>query len=160
MHIAFFQPSQTETVVDLLRDMSIHYNGLNASDRPEIKRNFIENVLGDHSGVRLVIAAEDNRAVGLASISILYPASKERGQLFMKEMYVVSGCRGRGIGKALMRFVARYAVEKSCIRFDWTVDTTNPSALAFYRSLGAKPAPDKIYFRLAASELERFASVD
>ncbi|HWB46855.1 MAG TPA: hypothetical protein VG900_15565, partial [Hyphomicrobiaceae bacterium] len=82
MRIQFYMPEHLETVADLFFDMSVHYNGANASQRDEIKRNLIENVLGPHSGVRLVIALDDARAVGLASISILYPAPKERGQLF------------------------------------------------------------------------------
>ena len=158
MRIQFYKPEHLETVVDLLLDMSVHYNGENASERDEVKRNLVENVLGEHSGVRLVLALDDDRVVGLASISILYPASRERGQLFMKELYVASDCRGRGIGKALMHFVAGYAVEKSCIRFDWTVDETNADALRFYRQLGTHTAPSKLYFRLAGRELEHFAS--
>jgi ribosomal protein S18 acetylase RimI-like enzyme len=93
----------------------------------------------------------------MASISILYPAPKERGQLFMKELFVASDCRGKGIGTALMRFVARYAVAKSCSRFDWTVDRTNEDALEFYRQLGAQSEPGKLYFRLGGNDLERFA---
>src|SRR5687768_7645147 len=118
MRIKLYDPDHLETVADLLLDMSVHYNGENASTRDEVRRNLIENVLGQHSGVQLFIALDSGRAVGLASISILYPAPKEHGQLFMKELYVASDCRGRGIGKALMHCLARYAVEKSCSRFD------------------------------------------
>ncbi|MGC3980203.1 MAG: GNAT family N-acetyltransferase [Steroidobacteraceae bacterium] len=158
MHIQFYTHEYLETVTDLMLDMSAHYNGPNASERHEVRQNLIKNILGEHSGVHLVIALDGVRAVGLASISILYPAPKERGQLFMKELFVASDCRGGGIGKALMHFVARYAVSKSCSRFDWTVDETNLEALSFYRQLGAQTNPGKLYFRLAGPELDHFAS--
>ena len=158
MRIEFFRSEHLETATDLLRDMSVHYNGLDASERPEVRRNLVENILGEHSGVQLVLALEGGRAIGLASISILYPAKKERGQLFMKELYVASDSRGSGVGRALMQFVARYALDKACIRFDWTVDATNADALEFYRQLGAHPSQEKVYFRLAGEELENFAS--
>jgi ribosomal protein S18 acetylase RimI-like enzyme len=160
MHIEFFTSDQLETVADLFHDMSVHYNGSDASERSAVKRNLIENILGDHSGVRLVIASANGRAVGLASIAILYPASRERGQLFMKEIYVLSSYRGRGIGKELIRFVARHALETGCIRLDWTVDADNERALKFYRDLGARVAQDKIYFRVTGEDLERLAATD
>ncbi|GMW07792.1 MAG: N-acetyltransferase [Nevskiales bacterium] len=158
MRIEFFQSEQLETVVDLFHEMSAHYNGADASDCATVRRHLADNILAEHSGVRLVIASEDHRAVGLASISILYPAPKERGQLFMKELYVVSDRRGEGIGSALMTFLARYAMRMGCSRFDWTVDATNREALDFYHQVGARSLSDKVYFRLAGDDLERFVS--
>lgn len=155
LHIAFYTPEQLETVADLFHDMSVHYHGQSASGRSVVRTNLAENILSEHSGVRLVIASEGGRAVGVASIAILYPAPKERGQLFMKDIYVLSVCRGQGIGKALIHFVARYALDMGCSRFDWTVDRDNEQAMAFYRRLGALPANDKVYFRVSGVDLER-----
>ena len=41
VHIAFFSEDQLESVVDLLYDMSTHYNGSNASDRESVKHNLV-----------------------------------------------------------------------------------------------------------------------
>jgi GNAT superfamily N-acetyltransferase len=158
MEIAFFRQEQLESVVDLLHEMSLHYNRDNASSRDVVKANLIDNILGADSGVRLVIASETSRAVGLATISLLYPAPKERGQLFMKELYVVSDKRGAGVGRALMHWTAKYAVSKNCGRLDWTVDDTNPQALSFYRELGATHVAGKLYFRFSDEQLLRFAT--
>jgi len=158
MHIDFFDAKYLETVVDLFHDMSIHYNGQNASDRDTVKKNLVENILGKDSGVRLVLALEDGKAVGLASISLLYPAPKERAQLFMKELYTVSVKRNCGIGRKLMNFVARYALEKGCSRFDWAVDDTNREAVAFYEDLGATHVTGKLYYRFSGEQLEKFAT--
>ena len=158
VEIAFFRQEQLESVVDLLHEMSVHYNRDNASSRDVVKANLIGNILGPDSGVRLVIASEASRAVGLAAISLLYPARKERGQLFMKELYVVSDKRGAGVGRALMHWTAKYAVSKNCCRLDWTVDDTNPQALSFYRELGATHLTGKLYFRFSDEQLLRFAT--
>jgi GNAT superfamily N-acetyltransferase len=158
MEIAFFRQEQLESVADLLREMSVHYNPDNVSSRDVIKANLVENILGPDSGVHLVIASEASRAIGLATISLLYPAPKERGQLFMKELYVVSDKRGAGVGRALMRWTARYAVAKNCSRFDWTVDDTNSKALSLYRELGATHVTGKVYFRFSDEQLLRFAT--
>jgi GNAT superfamily N-acetyltransferase len=157
MHISFLQPTHLESTVDLLHEMSVHYNGKAASTREAVQANLVDNILGPHSDVHLVVAYEASRVVGLAAISILYPAPKERGQLFMKELYVASDCREAGIGQELMRWIARYAVSMGCIRFDWTVDAGNLKAISFYRELGAIHLTEKLYFRLSGVELADFA---
>ena len=157
MRIGFFKQDQLETVADLLCDMSIHYNGANASERTVVRQNLVQHILGADSGVMLVVASDASRAIGLASISLLYPAPKEQGQLFMKELYVVSDRRAKGIGQAIMRWVAGYAIQKNCIRFDWTVDATNPKAIEFYRELGATRVEDKLYYRFSGDQLLKFS---
>src|SRR5207247_9994774 len=132
MEIAFFRQDQLESVVDLLHDMSVHYNRDNASSRDVVKANLIDNILGPDSGVRLVIASEASRAIGLTAISLLYPAPKERRQLFMKELYVVSDKRGAGVGRVLMRWTARCAVVKYCSSLVWTADDTYPNPLLLF----------------------------
>jgi ribosomal protein S18 acetylase RimI-like enzyme len=158
MDVQFYSPEHFESVVDLLCEMSVLYNGSNASDRDVVSENLKQTILGPDSGVKVVVAVDHRRVVGMACISLLYPAPKERGQLFMKELYVVGDRRRNGIGLELMRFVAAYAVRKACSRFDWTVDETNPMALAFYHELGATQIDSKVYFRFADKDLLTFAS--
>jgi ribosomal protein S18 acetylase RimI-like enzyme len=147
--VRFFESADTEPVADLLHDMSRHYNGDNASSREVVRRNLIANILGADSDVRIVVAESEAGIVGLAMISILYPAPKEHAQLFMKELYVLSSARSRGVGRQLMAWVARFAAEKNCSRFDWTVDAHNASARAFYDSLGATRVDEKLYYRFS-----------
>ncbi len=159
MDTDFYRDEQLESVVDLLHDMSVHYNGVNASSREAVRGNLLHNILGPHSSVRLVVASRENKVIGLAAISILYPAPKEKGQLFMKELYVLSSARGKGVGKVIMKWVAQYAVAKDCVRFDWAVDAPNKEALAFYQQLGANQVTDKLYFRMSGEQLIRFAAI-
>lgn len=157
MQIRFFEPADLESMADLLTDMSGHYNGAEASSRETVRAHLATRILGPGSGVRLVVAVDAGRVCGMAAISLLYPAPKERGQLFMKELYVHSGLRGRDIGERLMCWVARHAIEQDCVRLDWTAEAGNPGALRFYRRLGARRVGEKIYFRFAGDALRRFA---
>jgi ribosomal protein S18 acetylase RimI-like enzyme len=160
MQIRLFSTEDTESIVDLLHDMSVHYNGSNASSREAVRSNLVKNILGPKSGVRLVVALDGLRVAGLAAISLLYPAPKERAQLFMKELYVHSSDRGRGVGERMMSWLARYAVDNQCVRFDWTVDESNTGALRFYNELGATHVKDKLYFRFAGAALDALAAED
>lgn len=144
--------------MDLLHEMSAHYNHGDASDRDRIRHNLVGNMLGANSGVRLILALDGERAVGLASAAILYPAVRERGQLFLKELYVIASHRGRGIGTKLIRYLAAYALANNCVRLDWTVERDNQRALEFYAGLGSMPAQNKLYFRVTGSDLSDLAT--
>ncbi|HEY1399040.1 GNAT family N-acetyltransferase [Roseateles sp.] len=160
MQIRFNCQDDFNSLLDLLADMSVHYNGTNASGRDAIERHLRERMLGPDADVRFVVAVEAGVVRGMAAISLLYPAPKERGQLFMKELYVHSDHRGMNVGEQLMRWVARYAEEKNCVRFDWTVDADNAGALNFYKRLQAEQLSSKLYFRLSGDSLRQLAQGD
>jgi GNAT superfamily N-acetyltransferase len=88
----------------------------------------------------------------------MYPSPGLKAQLYLKELYVHEGHRGKGAGRTLMKFVARYALAHGCNRMDWSAEKTNPAALEFYEAVGAKPLAKKVYYRLADGELESFAN--
>ena len=157
MEIRFFQSEDTDSAAALLYEMSCHYHGNKASTREAVRRNLVENILGSDSDVRIVVAMVSARVIGLATLSILYPAPNERAQLFMKELYVAADWRSQGIGTQIMKWIAQYAVKTNCARFDWTVDAQNTKAIAFYKSLGALHVADKLYFRFSGDELQRLA---
>ena len=158
MKIDFFTDDQTEAVVDAFHALCRHYHGDAAQPREVVRRNLLDNVLAADSGVRIVVASEGAQVAGLATIALLYPAPQERGQLFMKDLFVLEAWRGTGLGERLMRFIASHAVARGCVRFDWTAERTNPGAFAFYERLGAKTVPEKVYFRLTGDDLAALAA--
>lgn len=158
MQIAFFEPANFDALAVAFQDMGQHYFGHAAPNTDTVRLALANEILGDDSGVRLVVARNGNQIAGFATISILYPAPGLKGQLFMKDLYVCSAWRGQGIGEEIMRFLAAYALSKGCVRFDWTAEDTNHGAIAFYERLGANKVPEKIYFRLTQSEIQALAA--
>ncbi len=114
-------------------------------------------VLGEDSDVKVMMAFEGDTGIGLASFSIMYPSPNLKGQLYLKELFVDEEYRGKGVGQALMKAVARYALDHNCSRMDWSAEKTNPSALEFYQAIGATPLDIKVYYRIASEDLESFA---
>ncbi len=75
----------------------------------------------------------------------------------MEDLYVEPEWRGRGLGQALMAYVAHLAVERGCGRFEWAVLHWNEPAIGFYRQLGAVPENDWTVYRLSDAALVRLA---
>ena len=84
--------------------------------------------------------AETDNIVGLVGMAVVYhiPWTYDlRPTLIMKELFVRSEGRGRGVGRALLRRVAARALELDCPRVQWTVLDTNDPAKRFYEAAGA-----------------------
>ena len=65
--------------------------------------------------------------------------------------------RGRGLGKALLQYLARLAVDRGCARLEWNVLDWNSLALDFYRALGAVPLAEWTIHRVSGEALVRLA---
>jgi GNAT superfamily N-acetyltransferase len=87
----------------------------------------------------------------------LFPAARCTPALFLKDLFVSAGARSRGVGLALMRAVARLAVDRGCSRINWNTARDNAGALAFYARLGARPWDDVVSLRVDGAALARLA---
>src|SRR5580704_14530118 len=77
--------------------------------------------------------------------------------LYLEDLYVKPSSRGLGIGRAILRRLARVAVERDCGRLEWSVLDWNEPALKFYKSLGAVPMTDWTIHRVTADALRSLA---
>jgi GNAT superfamily N-acetyltransferase len=117
-----------------------------------------EELFGARPVIEAVVGWEDGRAVGFALYFHNFSTFLARRGLYLEDLFVVPEARGRGYGKALMRHVARIAVERECGRFEWAVLDWNQPAIAFYRSLGAEVLPDWRICRLTGEALMALGS--
>ncbi|MFC4034475.1 GNAT family N-acetyltransferase [Streptomyces polygonati] len=92
---------------------------------------------------------DGDQILGLASYSLLWPAAGAETSLSLKELYVREHARRSGVARALMAELRKAASDAGCSRIEWTADTDNPAALAFYEALGAEPQDGKIFYRAA-----------
>ena len=76
-------------------------------------------------------------AVGFAVYFFNYSTWQGRHGLYLEDLYVSPEHRGKGAGMALLRQLARIAVDHDCGRFEWSVLDWNAPAIGFYRRIGA-----------------------
>jgi GNAT superfamily N-acetyltransferase len=77
--------------------------------------------------------------------------------LYLEDLYVRPGMRGRGVGRRLLAHLAGLARERDCARFEWAVLNWNEPAIGFYRRLGAVPMDEWQIYRLTGDALGRLA---
>lgn len=117
-----------------------------------------ETLFGERPYAEVVLAYYDDEPVGYALYFHSYSTFLGRPGLYLEDLFVRPALRGKGIGKALLAFVARVASERTCGRLEWSVLNWNEPAVGFYKSLGAKPMDTWTVYRMTDEPLARLAS--
>ena len=150
-----------EVVCDLIHALA-RYERLEShcKSTPERLR---EELFGPHAVIGCVLAWERNestcaeRPVGFALYLYNFSTFLTRRGLYLEDLFVVEDARRRGYGRALIRHLARKALEEGCGRFDWSVLDWNQPAIDFYERLGAEVMPDWRICRLSGDALRKAA---
>ena len=75
----------------------------------------------------------------------------------LEDLYVTPALRGHGIGKALLRELARITVSEGCARLEWDVLTWNEPAINVYKRIGAETMEAWHIMRLSGDALHSLA---
>lgn len=77
--------------------------------------------------------------------------------IWLEDLVVTGEHRGNGVGRALIRDLARICVERGYPRLEWYVDDINDEGKAFYGRLGSEAQTGLTIHRLAGSTLAEVA---
>ena len=105
-----------------------------------------------------VLCEQDGAALGFAVYFFNYSTWTGRHGIYLEDLFVRTQARGQGAGLALLRHLARLAVEKDCARFEWSVLDWNTPAIEFYTAAGARPQDEWTVYRLQGQALHDFAN--
>ena len=115
------------------------------------------SLFSDSATAYALIALLDDKPVGFCVYFYNYSTWLGKNGLYLEDLFVLPEHRGTGIGKALLKYLAKIAIKNNCGRFEWSVLDWNEPAINFYQSIGAKPQDEWIIYRLAGDELKEFA---
>jgi GNAT superfamily N-acetyltransferase len=104
--------------------------------------------------------AHDPVAIGFAIYFFNFSTWLGKHGIYLEDLYVTPEARGAGAGKALLRAVARLALENDCGRFEWSVLKWNTPSIAFYEACGAGALDEWVGYRMDRAAIEAFAAGD
>jgi GNAT superfamily N-acetyltransferase len=107
---------------------------------------------------RCLIAEENGELVGFLAYYFVPFTYRAKPNLIIKELYIADRCRSRGIGRQLMKAVAREAREAGCGMIKWWVAKWNERGIEFYKRLGAKTDSDWHEFQLSEKAFRDLAA--
>ena len=138
-------PQDLGAVNDLLQQvLTVHHQG-----RPdlfnEIGKKYTDQELLDifaNPETPVFVYEADGKVLGYAFCAFEHKGSgslRKLTSLYLDDLCVDAGARGKHVGKALFEYVKGFAREKGCYNVTLHVWECNPGAQAFYQSMGMKP---------------------
>ncbi len=148
------EPADAATILRFVRELAVFEREPEAVLATEPMLH--EALFGARPAAEAVIA-EDRQPLGFALFFHNFSTWQGKRGLYLEDLYVTPSARGRGVGKALLRHLARLAVERDCARFEWSVLDWNADAIAFYRAMGAVGQDEWTVQRVDGDALRRLA---
>jgi GNAT superfamily N-acetyltransferase len=122
------------------------------------EENVREHVFGTNPVAEVLLAYWDEEPVGFALYFRNFSTFLGQAGIYLEDLFVEPGQRGKGIGKALLARLAKIAIERGYGRLEWAVLDWNTPSIDFYRSLGAVPLDEWTGYRLNGEALDRLAA--
>ena len=151
----------TENDIPLIRELILElaeYERARPGEAPVTERDVAETLFGERPAAEVLLAYLGEEPVGFALFFHNYSTWLGKRGIYLEDLFVRPSARKHGVGYALLREVARIALERACGRVDWAVLNWNELAISFYKQIGAKPKDDWTVFRLTGDALARLAA--
>ena len=120
--------------------------------------DFLRELEAPNPVIHVLIAEWDGEPAGFALYFFNFSTFVGRPGLYLEDLFVKPALRSHGIGRALLRELARIARQRNCGRMEWAVLDWKEPALRFYKSLDARQMNEWIIHRLTPVEIEKLAA--
>ena len=118
-----------------------------------------ETLFGKNSNVEVLLAYNVSQVLGFALYFRSFSTFLGRPGIYLEDLFVREFARGKGIGKALLRRLAKYALQMEGGRLEWAVLDWNEPAISFYKKMGAVPLNEWTSFRVTGKNLKELAGL-
>jgi len=149
-------PADIPLILSLIRELAEYEQMLNQCiPTPELLH---DNLFGAKPKAEARIGLLDGKPVGFALFFHNFSTFLARPGIYLEDIYVQPAARGKGVGQALLKDVARIAVERNCGRLEWSVLDWNEPSIQFYKAMGAVPMSEWTVYRVTGAALQKLGS--
>lgn len=116
-----------------------------------------EALFGAHPRCHCELAFWEGAPAGFALWFYNFSTFAGKAGIYLEDLFVEPNLRGKGVGKALLKHLARRCVAEGLPRLQWSVLDWNAPSIAVYKAMGAKPIDDWTVYRVSGPELAALA---
>ena len=101
----------------------------------------------------VIIGEYDGEPIGFALFFHNFSTFLGRPGIYLEDLYVRPIMRGKGLGKVMLSYLAKLALERGCGRLEWWCLDWNEPSIKFYKNLGAIPMDEWTVYRVRDTAL-------
>lgn len=153
MRIVPATPAETPVILEMIRGLA-EYEKLShivTATEEQIR----QTLFGSRPAAEVLLAEWNAEWVGFALFFPNYSTFLAQPGLYLEDLYVKPHARGKGLGFALLKELAKLAVARGCGRVEWAVLDWNEPSIGFYKKLGATPMDEWTTYRLGGEALQK-----
>lgn len=128
------------------------------ADKITATEDGIRQLLANNRG-EAVFGSYNGELVGFVYFCQTSSAFTGQTGLYIDGFLVDDAMRFKGLGKIMMAFMSRLALERGCQRLEWGCLDWNEPTIAFYKSLGASSVDIMTIYRFAPAQLQANAAL-
>jgi GNAT superfamily N-acetyltransferase len=147
------EPADADLVFSFVRQLA-EYEKL-AHEVDATQADIEAALFGSQPRVFADIAEWEGKPAGFALWFYNFSTFRGRHGIYLEDLFVRPGFRSKGVGKALLKNLARRCIDEGLARLEWWVLNWNEPAIRFYRSIGAVPMDEWTVQRVTGEALEK-----
>lgn len=151
--LRFATPEDAGLVVEYMRKLGTYQKML---DKITVTTEGMHKILAENKG-EAIFGDYDGET---ATFSFFFDNSSAFiGQtgIYIDGFYVEETMRSKGLGKIMMAFISKIAIERGCKRLDWGCLDWNEPSIKFYRAMGAISVDTMTIYRFTQDKLKETA---
>ena len=150
------EPRDVTSIVAMIRELAV-FEKLEhlVQATPEKLR---PQLFGEKPAAEAIVAESGGGLIAFALYFTNFSTFLAQPGLYLEDLYVQPGHRGKGVGEAMLTRLAATAAARGCGRFGWSVLDWNAEAIRFYERMGATVMPDWRICRNTGDALRAFAA--
>ena len=152
--IRFAREGDEGLILEFIRELAAYEK---MSDLVVASEALLREWIFEKKKAEVLFAMEEGKEVGFALFFHNFSTFLGRAGIYLEDLFVLPAHRGRGHGTALIRSLARIAVERGCGRLEWSCLDWNTPSIRFYLSLGAERMDEWTVYRFAGERLRALA---
>ena len=121
------------------------------------REQIIETFFCESPKVFCELVEVDGEIAGCAIWFLNYSTWLGMHGIYLEDLFVRPQYRGKGYGKALLKYLASICDERGYGRFQWWVLDWNEPSIEFYKSLGAVAMDEWTVYRVSEQALKNLA---
>ena len=137
-------------ILQFIKDLAEYENLLHEVAATE---ELLNEWLFEKQKAEVIIGELDGEPVAFALFFHNFSTFLGKSGIYLEDLYVKPEARGKGLGKIMLKQLAKITLERGCGRLEWWCLDWNKSSIDFYFSLGAEPMDDWTVYRITGDTL-------
>lgn len=153
--IRFAKEDDTKLILEFIKELEDYEKLL---DEVVATEEVLYESLFARKKAEVIIGEYDGSPVGFALFFHNFSTFLGKPGIYLEDLYIKPEMRGKGLGKIMLSFLGKLAVERNCGRLEWWCIDWNEPSIKFYKGIGAKPMDEWTVYRVDNEALSSLAN--